>query len=117
MALTLAAIGLYSLVAYDVAQHMQEISVRVALGAPRARVVRMVIGRGLALVGAGVVAGLVIAFLLAPRLQELMFNVNPLDPVIFAGVAAVLLVIGLVATAAPASRASRVDPALALRGD
>jgi putative ABC transport system permease protein len=117
LAVTLAAIGLYSLVAYDVAQRTQEISVRVALGAPQSSVVRMVIGRGLALVGGGVAAGLAVAFLLAPKLETLMFKVDPLDPLIFGAVAVVLLIIGLVATAAPAARAARVDPALVLRGD
>jgi putative ABC transport system permease protein len=117
LALVLAAIGLYSLIAYDVAQRTRELSVRIALGAPRARVVRMVIGRGLALVGTGLVAGTLIAMWAAPRLQTLMFRQEPRDPLIFGGVALVLLLIGLIATAMPASRAARVDPAAVLRGD
>jgi putative ABC transport system permease protein len=117
LALVLSAIGLYSLIAYDVAQRTRELSVRIALGAPRARVVRMVIGRGLALVGSGLVAGTLIAMWAAPRLQALMFQQEPRDPLIFGGVAMVLLLIGLIATATPAARAARVDPAAVLRGD
>ncbi|HET7584882.1 MAG TPA: ADOP family duplicated permease [Gemmatimonadaceae bacterium] len=117
LALVLAAIGLYSLIAYDVAQRTRELSVRIALGAPGARVVRMVIGRGLLLVTGGLLAGGAIAAWLGPRVQSLMFEQDPRDPVIFGGVALVVLLIGVVATAGPAFRAARVDPAEVLRGE
>ena len=117
LALVLAAVGLYSLIAYDVAQRRRELSVRIALGAPSGRVVRMVIGRGLVLVGGGLAAGLAIALWATPRLEGLMFHQAARDPLVFGGVALVLLVIGLVATAGPAWRAARVDPAAVLRGD
>ena len=117
LALLLAAIGLYSLIAYDVAQRRRELSVRIALGAPRGRVIRMVIGRGLLLVGGGLLAGSAIAMLAAPRLQALMFQQETRDPVLLAGVAVLLVLIGVVATAGPAWRASRVDPAAVLRSD
>ncbi len=117
LALVLAAIGLYSLIAYDVAQRTREFSVRIALGAPRGRVMRMVIGRGLLLVGGGLLAGSVIAVWAAPRLQELMFQQEARDPLLLGGVAALLLLIGVVATAGPAWRAARVDPAAVLRGE
>lgn len=115
LALVLAAVGLYSLIAYDVAQRRRELSVRIALGAPYGRVMRAVIGRGLLLVGGGVVGGTAIALWLAPRVQSLLFRQEARDPLIFGGVALALLLIGVVATAAPASRAARVDPAAILR--
>jgi putative ABC transport system permease protein len=117
LALVLAAIGLYSLIAYDVAQRRRELSVRIALGAPRGRVIRMVIGRGLLLVGGGLVIGSAIAVWAAPRLQTLMFQQEPRDPLLFGGVALLLVLIGVLATAGPAWRAARVDPAAILRGD
>ena len=117
LALVLAAIGLYSLIAYDVAQRKRELSVRIALGAQRGRVMRMVIGRGLLLVGSGLLAGSAVAMWAAPRLQTLMFEQNVRDPMLFGGVAALLVLIGVAATAAPAWRAARVDPASVLRGD
>jgi putative ABC transport system permease protein len=117
LALVLAAIGLYSLIAYDVAQRTRELSVRIALGASSGSVVRMVVARGLGLVGIGVAAGLTIAAVAAPKLQSMMFNTDARDPLIFGAVAAVLLLIGFAATASPASRAARVDPAQVLRGD
>jgi ABC-type antimicrobial peptide transport system permease subunit len=117
LALVLAAIGLYSVVAWEVAQRTREMSVRIALGARWQRVVAMVMMRGLWLVGAGVAVGLAVAALLAPRLQSLLFDVSAFDPLVFGGVAAVLALVGLVATASPAWRAARVDPASVLRGD
>ena len=117
LALLLAAIGLYSLIAFDVAQRSRDISVRIALGARREQVVRLVIGRGLWLVGIGVASGLAVAALLAPRMQPMLFGVAARDPLIFGGVAVALLAIGVVATAGPAVRAARVDPAAVLRGD
>ena len=117
LALLLAAIGLYSLVAYDVAQRTRELSVRMALGAPRGQVIRMVIGRGLLLVGGGLVVGSVIAAVVAPRLQTLMFRQEALDPLLFGRVSLLLGLIGLIATAGPAWRAARVDPASVLRGE
>jgi len=117
LALTLAAIGLYTLIAYDVAQRTREMSVRIALGAHRGDVVRMVIASGLGLVGGGIVIGLAAAAWLAPMMSSLMFRVGPRDPLIFGGVGVSLLVVGVIATAWPAVRASRVDPAEVLRGE
>jgi ABC-type antimicrobial peptide transport system permease subunit len=117
LALLLAAIGLYSVIAWDVAQRTREMCVRIALGAGRQHVIGMVVTRGLWLVGAGVAAGLLVSALLAPRLQALLFQVSAFDPLVFGGVAAALVIVGIVATASPASRAARVDPASVLRGD
>ena len=77
----------------------------------------MIVGRGLALVGGGVATGLSVAALLAPRLSDMMFHVEPRDPAVFGGVAVVLLLISVAATALPAVRAARVDPAAVLRGE
>jgi predicted lysophospholipase L1 biosynthesis ABC-type transport system permease subunit len=117
LALLLAAIGLYSLIAYDVAQRRHEFGVRIALGAPRGRVIRMVIGRGLLLVGGGLLTGSAMALWAAPRLQSLMFEQPPRDPLLFVAVAALLMLVGVAATAAPAWRAARVNPAAILRSD
>jgi ABC-type antimicrobial peptide transport system permease subunit len=80
-------------------------------------VVAMVVLHGLWLVGAGVAAGLLVAALLAPRLQSLLFHVSAFDPLVFGSVATLLAVVGVVATASPAWRAARVDPASVLRSD
>ncbi|HVT38648.1 MAG TPA: ADOP family duplicated permease [Gemmatimonadaceae bacterium] len=117
LALALAAIGIYSVVAYGVAQRRQEIAVRIALGSPRARVVRLVMRGGLRLVGAGVVLGSLIAVGAGRQVAPLLFQESPTDPVVYLSVAAVLVVAALVATAMPAWRASRVDPNVALRAD
>lgn len=117
LALLLAAIGLYSLVAYDVAQRTRDMSVRIALGASGPNVVGHVVGGGLRLVVLGVVVGAGVAWWAAPKAQALMFRQEALDPVIFAGVAGSLILVGILAALVPAVRASRVDPALMLRAD
>lgn len=115
LGLVVAALGLYSVVAHDVAQRSHEIGVRLALGARRADVARLVVGRGVvqALVGVGV--GLVLAALVTRRFADLLFEPSPSDPVIYGGVGALLLVVAVVATLVPARRAARVEPVEALR--
>jgi putative ABC transport system permease protein len=115
LALLLAAIGLYSLIAYDVAQRKRELSVRIALGASVPRVIRWVVGRGARLIGAGIAIGGTLAIWMAPALESQMFHQSPRDPSVFGVVAATLIAVGLMATAVPAMRASRVDPIDALR--
>jgi putative ABC transport system permease protein len=117
VALLLAAIGLYGVVAYLMAQRTQEIGVRMALGAKQSQVVRLVLGQGLrpTLLGLGV--GLVLALALGRVAQSLLFQVSPSDPLVLAAVAAMLLVVALLASFLPARRASRVDPVSALRAD
>jgi putative ABC transport system permease protein len=117
LALTLAAVGIYSVVAYGVAQRRQEIAVRIALGSPRARVVRLVMRGGLQLVVIGVVLGSLIAAGVGRQIASLLFQESPTDPVVYFSVAAVLVMAAIVATAMPAWRASRVDPNVALRAD
>jgi predicted permease len=117
LALLLAAIGLYSLVAYGVAQRRQELGVRVALGASAGQIVRLVLGGGLRLVLAGVVLGALIALWTAPRLEPLMFQQPTRDPVVFGVVSLALLGVAAFASLLPALRASRVDPNVALRAE
>jgi putative ABC transport system permease protein len=117
LALLLAAIGLYSMIAYGVAQRTRELGVRLALGASAAQVVRMIVGNGVRLVVAGVIIGGAIAVWAAPRLESLMFQASTRDPVVYGGVAAVLLGVAVLASIAPAWRAMRLDPNAALRAD
>ena len=117
LAIVLAGIGLYSVIAYGVAQRRQEIGVRIALGASRGRVVNMIVRGGLRVVGVGVVLGALAAFAAAPFATPLLFQESAKDPVVFAIVAAVLLCVGIVATAIPALTASGVDPNVVLRAD
>jgi ABC-type lipoprotein release transport system permease subunit len=113
----LAAIGLYGVLSYSVAQRTQEIGVRVAMGAGRRDVLRLIIGYGLLLAGIGVAVGLVLAPLSTYLTKSLLYNVSPFDPVTFTGVATFLLVVAVLASWMPALRATRVDPLTALRGE
>ena len=114
-ALLLAAIGIYGLMAYSVAQRTQEIGIRMALGAQSAQVRRMVIGQGMALALTGIVIGLAGAFGLARFITTFLFGVTPKDPAVFTAVPLILAVVSLVAVWLPARRASNVDPLTALR--
>jgi putative ABC transport system permease protein len=116
-ALLLAAIGVYGVIAYGVAQRVREIGIRVALGARRPEIVRLVIGEGMRPVAAGVVAGVVLAAGLSRFLGSLLYGVRPLDLSTFAAVALVLSGVALAACALPARRASRVSPMHALRSE
>ena len=117
LALALAGIGLYSLIAYGVAQRQQEIGVRIALGASRGRVVRMVVGSGLRLVVLGVVFGSAISWYAGRWIAALLYNESPTDVAVFGSVSLALVTVALVATAVPAFGASRVDPNVALRSE
>jgi hypothetical protein len=117
LALVIAGVGLYSVIAYGVAQRRQEIGVRIALGASRGRVVRLVVGNGVRVVVAALVAGAAIALWAGQLISSLLFGEAPNDPLVFAVVTTVLLVVALVASAVPAFAASRVDPNTALRTD
>jgi predicted permease len=114
-ALLLAAIGIYGLMAYSVAQRTQEIGIRLALGAPVSRVRRMVVTQGMALALVGVALGLAAAFGLARLITSFLFGVTAKDPFVFAGVPVLLAAVAFVAVWLPARRASRVDPLVALR--
>src|SRR5262245_30753263 len=116
-AFTLAVIGLYGVVAYGVGRRRRELGVRIALGAERARILRLVLGESARLVGLGVALGLLAALAVARLLQGLLFGVVPTEPVVFASAALALVATALFACYGPARRASRVDPALTLRAD
>jgi putative ABC transport system permease protein len=117
LALALAAIGIYGIVAYLVTQRTREIGIRIALGARRSDVLRLVVVDGLRPVLLGAAAGAAGAVVVAQALRGLLFGVAPLDPVSFAGVPVLLLLVALMAAALPACRATRVDPILALRDE
>jgi putative ABC transport system permease protein len=115
LALVLAALGLYGVVAYSVARRTQEIGVRIALGATGPGVLRLVVGQGMRLVAAGVAAGLAGAWGVTRLLASLLYGVSPTDPVAFSLAAVLLGLVALLAAALPAWRASRLDPMTALR--
>ncbi len=115
MALILGAVGLYGVLSYVVAQRTQEIGVRLALGAGKDQVLRMVVGQGAGLVAAGLVLGLVGAGLLSRILQGLLFGTEALDPVTFLAMAGVMFLVGLGASFVPARRAASVDPIRSMR--
>jgi predicted permease len=117
LALVLAALGLYSVIAYNVAQRGQELAVRSALGARAQDVVTLILGEGLRLAVVGVVIGVALALTASKWIGPLLFEMSPKDPTIFAGVILTLLAVALIAGSLPAWRASRVDPNLALRSD
>lgn len=115
LALLLAAIGLYGVLSHGVSERRREIGVRAALGASGARLVRMVVAEGLALVGLGLMVGLGVAVWLTGLMEAALFGIAPLDPWTYVVAPAVLLTVGAVSCALPARRAARVDPVEALR--
>jgi predicted permease len=117
VALGLATVGLYSLISYLVSQRTREIGVRVALGANRTDVVRMVLGQGTRLLGTGLGVGWLMGLGLGQAMAGALAEVSPSDPLTFTLVPVLLAVVGLAATAVPARRAARVDPATVLRAE
>ena len=115
LAVGLVAVGLYGVMAYVVSQRTKEIGVRIALGAPPARVQRQFIAEGVRVVGIGVAIGLVLAIASSRVLVRVLFGLSPLDPLTFAGVVALLATIAVTACWLPARRAANVDPMEALR--
>jgi predicted permease len=115
IALALAAVGIYGVLAYLVSQRTQEIGIRLAIGADRSQVLNMILRQGMTLAVAGIAVGIVAAFLLTGLMQALLYEVKPGDPITFAAVAAILFVVSLVASYLPAWRATRVSPLIALR--
>jgi putative ABC transport system permease protein len=117
IALVLASIGVYGVLSYAVSQRTQEISVRVAPGAARRDVLRLVVGQGLKLAAVGIVLGMIGAVFVTPAVQSILYNVTPTDPVSFGGVATFLLAIATAASYIPARRAMAVDPIIAIRNE
>jgi putative ABC transport system permease protein len=117
MGLLLAAIGVYGVLSYSVSQRTQELGVRVALGAGRRDILRLVVGHGLVLAAIGIVSGLALAAAAMPFARSLLYNVSPFDPLTFTAVATFLVMIAFLASYVPARRATRVDPVVALRGE
>ncbi len=115
IATTLAGIGIYGVMAYSVSQRVQEIGIRVALGATARQVFDHVVGQGFRLVLIGIVAGIAGAALATRLLGSMLFGITPWDPLTFAAVAALLIAVALAACAVPALRAVRIDPTIALR--
>lgn len=117
LALLLAGLGIYGVVSYSVSQRTRELGIRIALGATQDRVVRLVIGQGIALTVAGVTIGLIGAYWLVHLLATLLYGITATDPLTFVGVSAVLLGVAWLASYLPARRASRVDPVIAMRAE
>ena len=117
LALVLAVVGLYSVVSYAVAQRTRELGVRIALGAPRRSVLLLVVAQAARLALAGVVGGLAAAFALSSVVSKLLYQVSALDPISFTAAPLVLAIVALVASYAPARRATKVDPLVALRAE
>jgi putative ABC transport system permease protein len=117
LALVLACLGVYGVLAYAVAQRTREIGVRMALGARPLDVTRMILGRGLLLSAGGLLAGVGLAATLGMFLRSLLFGVTPAAPAIYVGTAGALIFVAVIACVIPAQRAARVDPVVALRDE
>jgi predicted permease len=117
LALLVAAVGLYGVIAYNVAQRMHELGIRIALGAQWRDVVQLVVQQGVSFAIAGIAIGLTVALFAARWIQPLLFQQSATDPRTFGAVAAIILIVALAASAIPAGRASRADPNSALRSE
>ena len=117
VALVLAAVGIYGVISYAVSRRTHEIGVRVALGASPATVVRLIITQGMRVVAVGVVIGLAGSLVASRLMTKLVYGVSVTDPLTYAGVAALLAAVALVASYIPARRATRIDPLVAMRAD
>lgn len=117
IALLVAAVGLFSVIAYDVEERRHEMGVRIALGAKPGEVTRLVLRRGVAIASAGLAIGSIVALAAGGRFGSLLFSVSPRDPLVYSVAAVVIVSVSAIASVIPALRASRIDPASALRAD
>jgi putative ABC transport system permease protein len=114
LALLLASIGIYGLLAYMVSQRSREIGLRIALGARRSDILRLILGKGFVLAAAGIVSGVFLAAFGASMMASLLYGVRPHDPAVFVAVPLLLLAVAVLASYLPAQRATKVDPMVAL---
>src|SRR6266436_5950598 len=114
VAMLLSSIGIYGLLAYMVGQRSREIGIRVALGAQRPDILKLILGKGLLLAGTGIAIGLILSAISAPMIAGLLYGVHPIDVIVFVTVPLILLVVAFLATYIPARRATMVDPIIAL---
>jgi putative ABC transport system permease protein len=117
IALLMAMAGLYGVISYSVGQRSQEISIRIAMGAQKETVLREIAGQGMRIVAVGAVVGLTLSFAGAKVVSGILVGVSATDPVVYAGVTGVLLLVAGLANYLPARRAAGLDPMRALRGD
>jgi ABC-type antimicrobial peptide transport system permease subunit len=117
LAILLAAIGTYGVISYSVSQRTSEFGVRMALGSPRSALMNLVLSHAMKLAGLGTVLGVLAAFAVARLLKSLIFNVSPADPVTFASVAGIVILVALLAGYVPARRTTATDPMSALRAE
>jgi len=115
VALALATIGIYGVMAYLVNQGTRELGIRIALGASQRNILSLVVRQGMVLAFSGVTIGLAAAFLLTRLMRSLLFGVEATDPITFAGISLLLATIALLACYVPAQRAARIDPLISLR--
>jgi predicted permease len=117
LALLLASIGIYGLLAYMVGQRLQEIGIRMAMGAQPSHILKMILTQGVKLAGAGILVGMIFAGFAAPLISSMLYGVRPVDPAVFVTVPLVLVIVALLASYIPARRATKVDPIIALRNE
>jgi ABC-type antimicrobial peptide transport system permease subunit len=116
MALVLAAIGLYGVISYTTGQRTQEIGIRMAVGAQRSDILRLILRGGFRLIAIGILIGLLASLALARLVEQMLYGISAHDPLIFASIAGLLCMVGLVASIVPAVRATRLEPSSVLRG-
>lgn len=114
-ALFMASVGLYGVLSFSVSRRIQEMGIRMALGAASGDVLKITLNQGMKQVVLGLGIGLVMAFGLTGIVGFIMFDVNPRDPTVFGGISMLILLVGIVASVVPAVKATRVDPVVALR--